>query len=376
MKSFVAPLAFVAMAISACAPPLVTPMSADLRKAVTSVGADVSGVRHSDTSQLGARGSKEGADKGAAAAASHVLRSGGSLLGMLIVAPLAAVAGAAAGSSNARSEDVVDAARLGLRQALQEEDFTAILRTKMTAIGVTSNVTMVTVAQAGPVPANISGSRHVLTLEYQMGLLRDGVVVPKVGIIAQVKGQMLSPDRSQVLHTNTWFYCGPVRDFVEMSRDRGALLRVEIDKAAAVLAEAIHYDLFVSSTKRFAKPLPECMDLSDLPGTIVRTNTAPGITPPSDPIRQPMPVIPNPHAAPVVAPQPSPANPPAPAIPNPYAVPVAAPQSGPVNPPAPASPNKETPPKPSADCEPARIGFPRTSLLSNQPPPCAKAGPS
>jgi len=350
MKSLVAPLALIAMAVSACAPPLVTPMSADLRKAVTSVGTDVSGIRHSDTSQLGARGSKEGADKGAASAASHVLRSGGSLLGMLIVAPFAAAAGAAAGASNARSEDVVDAARLGLRQALQEEDFTAILRSKLTTVGVPGNVAVVSVPQAGPVPANVGGSRHVLTLEYQMALLRDGVVVPKVGIIAQVKGQMLSPDRGQVLHTNVWFYCGPVRDFVEMSRDRGAPLRVEIEKAATVLAEAIHYDLFVSSTKRFAKPLPVCMDLSDLPSGIVKANTAPGVSAPSDPGAAPgaSPQL-RPAPAPVAAPQPAPAT-----------VPAAAPA------PAPANPNVD---KPSADCVPAgQQTGPRSSLMSNQPP--------
>jgi hypothetical protein len=328
MKGLVAPLAVLAMAVSACAPPLVTPMSADLRKAVTSVGADVSGMSHSDTSQLGARGSKEGADKGAASAAGSVVRGGGSLLGILIVAPFAAAVGAASGASNARSEDVVDAARLGLRQALQESDFTTILRTKVTGIGVTNTVTMVSVAQAVPLPANTAGSRHVLTLEYQLGLLRDGVVVPKVGIVALVKGQMLSPDRSQVLHTNTWIYCGPVRDFVEMSRDRGAPLRVEIDRAAAVLAEAIHYDLFVSSTKRFAKPQPECMDLSDLPnGGVIRTNTAPGASPP---------------AAPAV-------------------VPVAAPA------------NTEKSPKPAADCSEAAAASrpvgPRTSLMANQPSP-------
>jgi hypothetical protein len=358
MKGLVAPLAVIAMAVSACAPPLVTPMSADLRKAVTSVGADVSGIRHSDTSQLGARGSKEGADKGAASAASHVLRSGGSLLGMLIVAPFAAAAGAAAGASNARTEDVVDAARLGLRQALQEEDFTAILRTKLTSIGVASSVTVVSVPQAGPVPANTTGSRHVLTLEYQMGLLRDGVVVPKVGIIAQVKGQMLSPDRGQVLHTNTWIYCGPVRDFVEMSRDRGAPLRVEIEKAAAVLAEAIHYDLFVSSTKRFAKPLPVCMDLSDLPSGIVRANTAPGASPQSGPGNEPAPAN---HRT-ERSPQPG-----------------AGPQSGPAGVPAPANHATEKPSTLPADCgiatETARSGVPGSSLMSSQPPLGASCAP-
>lgn len=325
MKGLVAPLALIAAALSACAPPLVTPMSADLRKTVTSVGADVSGIRHSDTSQLGARGSKEGADKGAASGAAAAIRGGGSLLGILLVTPFAAAIGAASGASNARSEDVVDAARLGLRQALQEEDFTAKLRTRLTSVGVTSTVTMVSVPPAGAVPANTSGSRHVLTLEYQLGLLRDGVVVPKVGVIALVKGQMLSPDRSQVLHTNTWVYCGPVRDFVEMSRDRGAPLRLEIDRAAAVLAEAIHYDLFVSSAKRFLKPQPVCMDLGDLPSGIVRTNTAPGASSPSAPAGDPVP--------------------------------------------APISTEKSS--KPSPDCDEAAIaagrGLPRSSLLVNQP---------
>jgi hypothetical protein len=55
-----------------------------------------------------------------------------------------------------------------------------------------------------------------------------------------------------------------------MAANNGAALRVQIDRAAAVLAEAIPYDLYVSKRPRHLLFNSTCMDFSDLPSGIGR----------------------------------------------------------------------------------------------------------
>ena len=61
----VATAAAVALLASACAQAPVNPLPEPVRRNVTSISGDVSGLKHSDTSRLGARGSAEGAQLGA-----------------------------------------------------------------------------------------------------------------------------------------------------------------------------------------------------------------------------------------------------------------------------------------------------------------------
>jgi hypothetical protein len=57
---------------------------------------------------------------------------------------------------------------------------------------------------------------------------------------------------------------------VQMAANNGAALRAQIDRAAAVLAEAIPYDLYVSKRPRHLLFNSTCMDFSDLPSGIGR----------------------------------------------------------------------------------------------------------
>ena len=61
-----------------CAQAPVHPMAEAARRSVTSISGDVSGLKHADTSRLGARGSAEGAQLGAQQGAS-LLPSGGGI---------------------------------------------------------------------------------------------------------------------------------------------------------------------------------------------------------------------------------------------------------------------------------------------------------
>ena len=60
----------VALLASACAQAPVHPIPEPARRSVTAISGDVSGLKHSDTSKLGARGSSEGAQLGAQQGAS------------------------------------------------------------------------------------------------------------------------------------------------------------------------------------------------------------------------------------------------------------------------------------------------------------------
>jgi len=74
-----------------------------------------------------------------------------------------------------------------------------------------------------------------------------------------------------MLHTATWTYCGERRHFVQMGDKDGALLRQQIDAAAAILAQAVLHDLYVSSKPR--KAVDGCTDFSDLAVTASRTRS-------------------------------------------------------------------------------------------------------
>jgi hypothetical protein len=116
----------------ACVEPPVKPIPEAARRCVTAVSGDVSGIKDSDTSRLGARGSEEGGKLGAAQGAAMMASGSSSLLGLLLI-PIGAAVGAAKGAADAQSADVVDETRSNLRLAIPETDFTELLRQKLTA---------------------------------------------------------------------------------------------------------------------------------------------------------------------------------------------------------------------------------------------------
>jgi hypothetical protein len=253
-----------ALLVAACAEPPVKPIPEAAKASVTAVSADVSGIKNSDTSDIGARGSDEGARRGAAQGVAAVTGSG-TLLGLLL-SPVAAAAGGAKGAADAQSESVVDDSRSNLRVALQETDFTELLRARL-ATSAAGGI-QITDVKSGAGTASIAAMNgapvsHVMALEYRLGIFHPRHVNPKIGVLVLVTAQFQSADRKQLVHKATWTYCGERFDFVEMASDNAARLRAQIDTAAAVLAEAIPYDLFANKESR---PLVGfCMDYNDLP---------------------------------------------------------------------------------------------------------------
>jgi hypothetical protein len=108
-----------------------------------------------------------------------------------------------------------------------------------------------------------------------LGLQREHLVNPKVGIIVLARAKVRSANASQPLHQSTWAYCGERYHFVQMGANNGAALRSQIDRAASVLAEAIPYDLYVSKRPRHLLLNGTCMDFSDLPSGIGRPVVSP-----------------------------------------------------------------------------------------------------
>ena len=100
------------------------------------------------------------------------------------------------------------------------------------------------------VPGGARVPDHFLVIEYRLGLQREHLVNPNVGIIVLARAKVRNGSANQQLHQATWAYCGARYHFVQMAANYGAALRAQIDHAAAVLAEAIPYDLYVSKRPR------------------------------------------------------------------------------------------------------------------------------
>jgi hypothetical protein len=259
--------AAIALLATACAQAPVTPLPDAQRSRVTSISGDVSGLKHSDMSRLGARGSTEGAQLGAQQGAA-LLPGGGGILGLAVMG-VGAIVGGVKGANEAQREDVVDQTRVFLRTAIEDTDFTELLRARLAASKAAGDVEIVNMtSEAMPLASVPDGARvadHLLTIEYRMGVQRDGLVNPKVGIIVLARAQVRSSAGGQPVHKATWAWCGERYHFVHMAANHGAALRAQIDQAATVLAEAIPYDLYVSKRPRHLLMNSTCMDFSDLP---------------------------------------------------------------------------------------------------------------
>jgi hypothetical protein len=266
-------LAAVALLLSACAEPPVRPIAEAVRRNVTSISGDVSGIKHSDTSKLGARGSAEGAHLGAQQGAS-LLPGGGGLLGLAVMG-VGAIVGSVKGANEAQREDVVDQTRVFLRTAVENTDFTELLRSRLAASKAAGDVEIINVtSEAAPLPSVANSAAipgHFLAIDYRLGIQREDLVNPKVGVIVLARAQVRDPGASQQVHEAVWAYCGERYHFVSMAANNAAALRAQIDLAAAVLAEAIPYDLYVSKQPRHLQTRsPPCMNFSDQPSGLGR----------------------------------------------------------------------------------------------------------
>lgn len=246
-----------------------------MRRGVASVSGDVSGRKFTDTSKLGARGSGEGADLGARQAAAFLPAGGPGLIGFAVFG-VGLIVGGVKGASEAQSEDVVDQTRAALRQALDDADFTELLRLRLASSKAARTIEIVNVtSEASPLAQRSNAATspdHMLLIEYRLGLQWEDQVNPKVGVIAVATARVRDPRLGRTVHDAAWVYCGTRRHFVQMAANNGALLRDQIDRAAAVLSEAIPFDLYVSRWPRhLVSTRPPCMDFSDLPSGIERT---------------------------------------------------------------------------------------------------------
>jgi hypothetical protein len=260
-----------------CVQAPVEPIPDAARRSVTSISGDVSGLKHADTSRLGARGSAEGAQLGAQQGAA-MLSGGGGLVGLAVMG-VGAIVGSVKGANEAQREDVVDQARVFLRTAIEDTDFTELLRSRLASSRAAGDVEIINVtSQAAPLAAVPDGARvpdHFLIIEYRLGLQHEHLVNPKVGIIVLARAKVRHGNANQPLHQSTWAYCGERYHFVQMAANNGAALRAQIDRAAAVLAEAIPYDLYVSKRPRHLLLNSTCMDFTDLPSGIGRPVVSP-----------------------------------------------------------------------------------------------------
>jgi hypothetical protein len=147
--------------LSGCAQAPVNPIPEPTRRSVTSISGDVSGLKHTDTSTLGARGSAEGAQLGAQQGAS-ILPGGGGIVGLAVMG-VGAVVGGVKGANEAQREDVVDQARVFLRTAIEDTDFTELLRARLAMSKAAGDVEIINVtSQATPLATVPDGARVLI----------------------------------------------------------------------------------------------------------------------------------------------------------------------------------------------------------------------
>jgi hypothetical protein len=103
---------------------------------------------------------------------------------------------------------------------------------------------------------------QIVSLDYRLLLNGPAEVNPDVGLVARITVRVLSHDRQRLFYTATWTYRGERLPFVRMGLGNGAARWQQMNSAAAVLSEAILYDLYVNRKPR--KVTDGCMDFSDL----------------------------------------------------------------------------------------------------------------
>jgi len=267
----VASVVAVVLLAAACAQAPVTPIREEARRNVAAIAGDVSGLKYANTARLGARGSAEGAQLGAQQGAALV--PGAGLIGLAVMG-VGAIVGSVKGASEAQREDVVDQTRVFLRTAIEDSDFTELLRARLAASRSAGEIEIVNVtSQATPLTSVPDAARvpdHFLLIEYRLGLQREHLVNPDVGLIVVARALVRDTKVNRLVHQAVWAWCGERYHFVQMAANNAALLRAQIDRAAAVLAEAIPYDLYVSKQPRYLRTNGTCMDFSDLPSAVAR----------------------------------------------------------------------------------------------------------
>jgi hypothetical protein len=270
----------VVLSLAACAETPVTPIPDAARRNVTAVSGDVQGLKNSDTSKLGARGSGEGAQLGAVQGAAYLQGAGGPI--GLAVMGVGAIVGGVKGASEAQPADVVDQTRGQLHRAINDTDFTELLRARLAQSKSAGDIEIINMTSRTmpleSVPNNARSPDHYLAIEYRLGLHRQNLVNPEVGVLVLVRAQVRDPNRDQRIHQAIWAWCGEPYHFVQMAANDAAAMRAQIDQAATVLAEAIPYDLYVSRKPRALRSTkPPCMDFGDLPSAATRPVRRPGV---------------------------------------------------------------------------------------------------
>ena len=104
--------------------------------------------------------------------------------------------------------EIADVTRSNLRLAIQETDFTEVLRQRLAASRAAGPVQISAVtAGAASAPAVTTAGvpvGHVIALEYRLNVYGEHLVNPEIGVHVRVNAQVQSSDRKQLIHRATW----------------------------------------------------------------------------------------------------------------------------------------------------------------------------
>lgn len=167
-----------------------------------------------------------------------------------VIAPFAALVGAAVGPTIAPPAAQVEAAQRRLTAALGEVDAARSLRDRLVATAAEqTNVRLATRAQrAGIEGASGAGAGTILEITFtDFGLNTLGEFEPDVVLEIGARARLIRAADNRVLYWRIWRYLGPQRTYFDAAEEDAKVLRWDIRKGFERLADKIVFDLLIGT---------------------------------------------------------------------------------------------------------------------------------
>ena len=247
----------------------VAPPSGALRAQILSVGLDVTSPAGPVDVETPIKGKGRGALVGAGLGAFCYLTIVGIpadpavlALDAILIPPFAA-GGAIYGAVAAQPEENVNAAQASLKAATKETDVAMLVRDRL--LSRTDATTKLMIAPGGVPPGPTFD--HWLEIEIEgPSFISDGRFNPDVTLFVGARARLRRITDNASLYERRWLYRSVERPYFEFAANDGALLRADLQAAAARLADKVLLDLFVATEPELART-PKPGEAVTLPST-------------------------------------------------------------------------------------------------------------
>lgn len=170
--------------------------------------------------------------------------------GGIVLAPVAGLAGAVAGASDAHSAEEVEAAQLQIRAALMELDPADYLLGRLVEVGATGYGLGLARQPHGRGYPELAAQQRAAVVEIEIvrfGLNAEGAVNPDIVLDLAARARVIGTLDEEELYRRTWRYLGPRRNYFSAADRNAAVLRDDIREGFDRLSDRMLYDLFLGT---------------------------------------------------------------------------------------------------------------------------------